>query len=102
MPDELGIDFLIDLNHASTSESAKKILLTGQAGLHDTIEAINRGGLNYYLAKPWSEEQLLSIIKEKLTDFVIEYCDNPMPFAQVLDGERIFSHVNQRRLDLGS
>ncbi|GAB1623664.1 response regulator [Agarivorans sp. B2Z047] len=102
MPDELGIDFLIDLNHASTSESAKKILLTGQAGLHDTIEAINRGGLNYYLAKPWSEEQLLSIIKEKLTDFVIEYCENPMPFAQVLDGERIFSHMNQHRLDLGN
>ncbi|GGB06995.1 response regulator [Agarivorans gilvus] len=100
MPDELGIDFLIDLNHSSNNEAAQKILLTGQAGLHDTIEAINRGGLNYYLAKPWSAEELLSIIKEKLTDYVLNYCDNPMPFAQVLDGERIFNHMAQHRLEM--
>lgn len=102
MPDELGIDFLIDLNHSDNCEPAKKILLTGQAGLHDTIEAINRGGLNYYLAKPWSEEQLLEIVKEKLTDYVLEHCDNPMPYAQALDGERIFSHVSQHRMDMSS
>ncbi|WP_432468494.1 response regulator [Agarivorans sp. Z349TD_8] len=102
MPDELGIDFLIDLNHTANTEAAKKILLTGQAGLHDTIEAINRGGLNYYLAKPWTQELLLNIVIEKLTDYVLEHCDNPMPYAQVLDGARIFSHVGQHRMDIKS
>lgn len=35
-----------------------KILLTGQAGLDDTIQAINRGGLNRYVEKPWHMETL--------------------------------------------
>ncbi|MCS7205581.1 MAG: response regulator [Leptospiraceae bacterium] len=35
-----------------------KILLTGQAGLQDTIEAINKGGLNYFIEKPWEPEEL--------------------------------------------
>jgi two-component system chemotaxis response regulator CheY len=35
-----------------------KILLTGQAGLEDTIDAINKGGLNYFVEKPWNIEEL--------------------------------------------
>jgi two-component system chemotaxis response regulator CheY len=33
-------------------------LLTGQAGLEDTIDAINKGGLNYFVEKPWNIEEL--------------------------------------------
>ena len=41
---------------------AIKVLLTGQAGLVSTIQAINHAGLNYYIEKPWSREDLLTIL----------------------------------------
>ena len=35
-----------------------KILLTGQAGLKDAIDAVNRGGLNLYVEKPWNMDEI--------------------------------------------
>lgn len=102
MPVDLGIDFLIDLNQQESTLAAKKILLTGQAELKDTIAAINRGGLNYYLAKPWSSDELQRIVKDKLTDYVLEHSSNPLPYASVLDSERIFGAVSKGRLDVSS
>lgn len=39
-----------------------KVLLTGQAGLQSTIRAINHAGLNYYIEKPWAQEDLLLVL----------------------------------------
>lgn len=100
MPGELGIDFLIELNQNPETEPCKKILLTGQAGLDDTIAAINRGGLNFYLAKPWSQEELYQTVVEKLTDFILAHTDNPMPYAKLLDAPRIFAYAQQHRLGM--
>ncbi|RKF21420.1 response regulator [Alginatibacterium sediminis] len=99
MPDELGVEYLITLNHEEQTIKSKKILLTGQAGLQETIEAINRGGLSYYLAKPWKPEQLQKVVIEKLTDYVIENDENPLQYAQHLDSKRIFEAVAQNRLN---
>ena len=41
---------------------AIKVLLTGQAGLAETVRAINHAGLNYYLEKPWDKEALVVIL----------------------------------------
>jgi CheY-like chemotaxis protein len=100
MPGELGIDFLIQLNHDPVTEHCKKVLLTGQAALNDTIDAINRGGLNYYLPKPWSRDQLYQTAVEKLTDFILEQPENPLPYARLLDGVRIFAHAQQHRVEI--
>lgn len=97
MPEEQGIDFLIELNGQEQTQACKKILLTGQAALKDTIEAINNGGLNHYLPKPWTQEQLYNTTIEKLTDFILEHVANPLPYARLLDGGRIFAHAQQHR-----
>ncbi len=62
MPDMDGAELfktLIERQHP-----AIKILLTGQADQQDTIKAINDGGIYRFLAKPWSDEELLQTLKE--------------------------------------
>ncbi len=41
MPEQTGIEFLIELAQEEETENCRKLLLTGQAGLEDTVEAIN-------------------------------------------------------------
>jgi two-component system chemotaxis response regulator CheY len=56
MPGLKGDELLEKVNQISPDTI--KILLTGQAGLQDTIDAINKGGLNYFVEKPWNIEEL--------------------------------------------
>jgi two-component system chemotaxis response regulator CheY len=56
MPGLKGDELLEKVNQISPDTI--KILLTGQAGLQDTIDAINKGGLNYFIEKPWNIEEL--------------------------------------------
>ncbi len=56
MPGLKGDELLEKVNQVSPDTI--KILLTGQAGLQDTIDAINKGGLNFFVEKPWNIEEL--------------------------------------------
>lgn len=102
MPDETGIDFLIALKQHPITTDAKKLLLTGQAGLEETIQAVNTASLDYYIAKPWNGEQLLSVIKAQLTEFVICHEKELMPWARVLDTEKIFAFLSANRIKMSS
>ncbi len=72
MPDKTGIDFLIELNQHDSTQAARKLLLTGQAGLEDTVTAINNAccarSISLSLGK---SDQLRDTITQQLTDFVI-------------------------------
>ena len=89
MPNENGVDFLVELQHESTTKKSKKVLLTGQAGLEATIKAINEAGLNNYISKPWKKDELLTIVKNNLTDFVIANTKDLMQYMSILDGGKI-------------
>jgi response regulator RpfG family c-di-GMP phosphodiesterase len=41
-----------------------RLLLTGQADLGSTIDAINRGRLHRYITKPWNDEELLLTLRQ--------------------------------------
>lgn len=41
-----------------------RLLLTGQADLGSTIEAINRGRLHRYITKPWNDEELMLTLRQ--------------------------------------
>ncbi|MEH0741675.1 response regulator [Vibrio cholerae] len=101
MPEQTGIQFLIELNEQEETKPTRKLLLTGQAGLEDTVEAINHSSLNFYIAKPWRGEELRKVIKEQLTQFVIDNESNPLHWASTLDTEAIFAAIAKNRLDLG-
>ncbi|MFB9216966.1 response regulator [Vibrio sinaloensis] len=101
MPDETGISFLIELNQQADTQATRKLLLTGQAGLEDTVEAINNSSLHFYIAKPWRGDELRQIIKDQLTQFIIDNEPELMPWAAVLDTEKVFAAMAKNRLNYG-
>lgn len=93
MPGELGVDYLVSLSQRHATRRARKVLVTGQAGLQDTVRAVNEAGLDHYVAKPWTADQLRAVVRKLLTDFVIDVDDSPQRFAHGLDFARIMEAV---------
>ena len=89
LPGKNGVDFLIDLQSNEHFQKTRKVLVTGQAGLEDTIQAINKARLDHYIAKPWKKEELHKVVIQQLTDFVIDKRYNPMEFMSTLDSVRL-------------
>ncbi|WGW01527.1 response regulator [Vibrio sp. YMD68] len=101
MPEQTGINFLIELNGDEQTSASKKVLLTGQAGLDDTVEAVNHSSLDYFVAKPWNGDELRKVLIAQLTAFMIENEPDLMPWASVLDTEKIFNAIAKNRISFG-
>ncbi len=69
MPGLLGDAFLSTIHEID--QQAIKVLLTGQAGLEDTVRAINHSGLDYYIEKPWEKQDLIMILDRLRTQYEI-------------------------------
>jgi response regulator RpfG family c-di-GMP phosphodiesterase len=95
LPGDNGVELLVEMQHDPQTESTQKVLITGQAGLEETVRAVNQADLKHYIAKPWEKEELVHIVKDLLTDYVLEHVSNPMPFMSVLDGERIADQIRK-------
>ncbi len=96
MPGMLGADLLVAMEADPRFEPARKVLVTGQAGLEDTIKAVNDADLDHYIAKPWTRDNLHEVVREYLTDYVIDEVDNLLPFVAVLDGPRLLEVQKDR------
>ncbi|NLS11372.1 response regulator [Vibrio sp. SM6] len=101
MPEQTGISFLIELSDDPRAATCRKILLTGQAGLEDTVEAINHASLDFYIAKPWQGDTLRAAIKQQLTEYVIAHDNNLLPWVQILDSEALLNAMAQKRTQFG-
>jgi len=101
MPEQTGISFLIELSEQEDTAKTRKVLLTGQAGLNDTVEAVNHSSLDFFIAKPWVGEQLRQTVKEQLTQYVIENETDLLPWVQVLDTEKILNAMADKRISFG-
>ncbi len=99
MPEDLGVDFLIELSQSPATAAARKLLLTGQAGLEETIQAVNHSSLDYYIAKPWQGDALRNVVMDQLSTFVIQQDPNLMSWISVLDAERILKAISDNRLN---
>ena len=93
MPGISGVEFLIELQQDPAYADTRKVLITGQAGLEDTVRAVNEARLHHYIAKPWTAEELQATVREQMTEFVLATQDDPTPFIGVLDGPRILEHI---------
>ncbi len=89
LPGESGVDLLVSINADPELHRVRTVLITGQAGHEDTIRAINEAGLDWYFAKPWDPDELVSVVVQQLTNFVIETGLDPLQFVRVLDGPRL-------------
>ncbi|TVP75519.1 MAG: response regulator [Puniceicoccaceae bacterium] len=99
MPGQRGIDLLIELEKSESPalKHSRKVLFTGQAGHEDTIEAINRGGIDHYLAKPWHPEKLADIVRDQLTTFVIRARLDALPFMSTLNSDELTDYLRKHQ-----
>lgn len=99
LPGVHGVDFLIELNDDKVTNPARKVLVTGQAGLEDTIRAVNDADLDHYIAKPWEEDELQDIVREQLTEYVSRWVDDLLPYVPILDGAKLMAIIAARGFD---
>ena len=97
LPGQNGVELLVEMQNEPATERTRKVLITGQAGLDETVRAVNDADLKHYIAKPWKKIELVNITRKLLTDFVIEQVDNPMPYMSILDSERIADHIRKNK-----
>jgi len=97
LPGENGVELMVEMQKSEETEPTRKVLITGQAGLEETVRAVNEAGLKQYIAKPWEKSELVKITKNLLTDYVIEETENPMRYMQLLDAERIADHIRKAK-----
>jgi response regulator RpfG family c-di-GMP phosphodiesterase len=62
MPNMTGIAFLEKV--LELYPDPMRLLLTGYADMNAVIEAVNKGKIYYYLAKPWNEEEIQNTIEK--------------------------------------
>lgn len=89
LPDQTGVDFLVEMTTDERTMDAKKVLVTGQADQADTIRALNDAHLDHYFSKPWDVQALLEQVRGQLTDFVLELGIDPLPHMRALDQVRV-------------
>ena len=56
MPEMTGVEFLEKV--LEKFPDPMRILLTGYADMNAVVDAVNKGKIFHYLAKPWNEEEL--------------------------------------------
>ena len=61
MPEMLGLDFLIESR--TIRPDASRILVTAVLALPTVIDAINKGEIFRFLAKPWLREELIATVR---------------------------------------
>lgn len=95
LPGQNGVELLVEMQKDPSTERTRKVLITGQAGLDETVRAVNEADLKHYIAKPWDKRDLVGTTRKLLTDYVLEQAENPMQFMSILDGERIADEIRK-------
>src|SRR5947207_2759923 len=62
MPEMSGVEFLHHVRE--THPDAIRLLFTAHADVRAVVEAINRGSVYRYIAKPWDPDELQSIVRD--------------------------------------
>ncbi|MFL0579681.1 response regulator [Dietzia sp. 179-F 9C3 NHS] len=96
LPGRSGTDFLVDLVSGGRYPHVRTVLVTGQADHADTIRAVNLGGLDHYIAKPWDTDDLRAQVRRQLTEFVLRARIDPVPHLRALETERALEEVRRR------
>ncbi|HSL57283.1 MAG TPA: response regulator [Acidimicrobiales bacterium] len=96
LPGETGVDLLVELAHDPATASARRVLVTGQADLADTVRAVNEAGLDHFVAKPWGHDALVAVVRNQLTDYVLAAGLDPLPYVRHLDAQRLIGSLRDR------
>jgi two-component system, chemotaxis family, chemotaxis protein CheY len=95
MPSKTGVEFLIEIHNDPRFTGTRKMLLTGLATHHDTIEAINKASIDKYISKPWKTQELLASVKSLLTEYILEKGIEYQPYMEFLDKQILFEKIRK-------
>lgn len=70
MPGTTGSALLAQVRERSPA--IRRMLVTAYADLEAIIEAVNRGGVTNYFAKPWINDQLVSAVMRAFQEYLAE------------------------------
>ncbi len=100
MPGMMGDELLVKIHEHD--HQLIKVLLTGQAGLVSAIRTINHAGLNYYIEKPWSRDDLITILDKLKFQYQMTLILNEinLRFASSIDLDETLDTVFHDILDL--
>ena len=98
MPDRNGVDLLIEMHGDPRTRLTRKVLVTGQAGLDATIQAVNESRLDHFLAKPWETGAIRAVARAELTKFIVHSGIDPMPYMGELDPMEISRSIHGQGL----
>lgn len=96
MPGTTGVDFLVQMMGDARTAATRKVLVTGQAQLQDTVRAVNEADLDHYIAKPWNPEELAATVRSMLTAYVADMEIDPLPHFAALDAEQALAFSRNR------
>ncbi|MEM1408955.1 MAG: response regulator [Bacteroidota bacterium] len=96
MPEMSGVELLSKIEEDSRFPNTRKVLLTGQATHQDTIEAINLGGIDRYIAKPWNKKEIIKTIKSLLTEYATRKGIPYQAFSDLLDQELLYEILRKQ------
>ncbi|HZW24076.1 MAG TPA: response regulator [Gallionella sp.] len=71
MPEMSGIDFLKAFR--KIQPDAARIVLSGHADMQDMMRAINEAHIDFFIAKPWHEFELKSVLWQAFRDCDLRY-----------------------------
>ncbi|MFY0672325.1 MAG: response regulator [Bacteroidia bacterium] len=95
MPNKTGVETLKELQNLPGLEHTQRILLTGLATHSDTIEAINSAGLNYYIQKPWTKEELSTVVMKSLTTYLFKTGIEHQAYMPILHQETLYEALRK-------
>jgi two-component system, chemotaxis family, chemotaxis protein CheY len=96
MPGTSGIDFLIATRKEGRFPRTRRVLLTGLATHHDTIEAINKAHIDQYIEKPWNGPELVRTVRSLLTRYVLDAGIDYKPYLGILDQETLYGELRKK------
>ncbi|MFT7054302.1 MAG: two-component system chemotaxis response regulator CheY [Psychromonas sp.] len=90
MPEKSGVELLTEVAMDNRFIGTKKLLLTGLATQADTIQAINNAKLDNFLEKVWDPKELLQMVKELITEYIVEKGIDYEEYIDKLDAPTLY------------
>jgi signal transduction histidine kinase len=93
------ISFLNELNENAFTRDSRKLLLTATKNADTLILAINQARLDYFISKPWNSDDLLKIVIDQTTTYILSRENDKLFYAEVLDQERIVDTLVEQKIE---
>ncbi|MEM9159889.1 MAG: HD domain-containing phosphohydrolase, partial [Verrucomicrobiota bacterium] len=93
MPEMEGLEFLDRCKNIQPN--ASRILITGVLTLNTVVEAVNRGEIFRFLAKPWIREELIATIDNAVQRFALVQANSKLQADTLELNEKLVSANNE-------